>query len=253
MASTASNRREQLKRQQEAEAARKRTTRLVTWLAAVVALVLVGVLVAVLVGRGATPSIVPPNANADQTAIVVNREPAPASAPTVTLYLDYQCPNCRSFEEDYGAMLEDAADAGEWTLQYKTMTFMDNNLANTASTRAAVAAACSDVAGRYREYNTEVYANQEAVETRGSVGFSDELLRAQIPATVGITGDALASFQQCYDAKSTKGFVEGVDKSAYSDGVVGTPSIAVNGTVLDLAQVSDPTPAGLKAFLLASA
>lgn len=258
MPSNATNRREQLKRQQEAAARQKRTFRIVGVAAGILALVLVGVLLFVFVSgaqRSPAPAaaqVVPAIASADRNALVVG-EGRPGT-PTVTLYLDYQCPNCKVFEQNYGAMLEETAAAGDWTLQYKTMTFMDTNLSNTASTRAALGAACSatDV-GTYSGYNTAVYANQAAVEVRGSEGFSDQLLRDTIPASVGITGDSLTTFQACYDGKATQDFVDAVDKSAYDDGVTGTPTLAVNGKPLDLGQVSDLSPAGVKQFILANA
>ncbi|MFP5416962.1 MAG: DsbA family protein, partial [Actinomycetes bacterium] len=151
-------------------------------------------------------------------------------------------------------MLEETAAAGEWTLQYKTMTFMDKNLVNTASTRAALAAACSaSAADTYSAYNREVYRNQPANEVRGAVGYTDELLRDTIPATVGITGEALTGFQACYDDKATADFVKAVDESAYNDGVTGTPTLTVNGKKLDLNQVTDFTPDGVKQFILANA
>ncbi|WP_232547564.1 DsbA family protein [Propioniciclava soli] len=255
MATSTSNRREQLRRQQEAAERQKKTNRIIGLSAAAVALVLVGVLIFVLVQNmsGNRVGQMAPEGSAD--SIVLNSTPAPADAPTVTVYLDYQCPNCRVFEETYGDTLLTEANAGTWTLENKTMTFMDNNLQNTASTRAAVGAACSAVVApeTYPQYSMTVYGNQEAQEVRGSEGYSDTLLRDTIPAQVGITGDALTQFQACYDNDATSEFVTNVERSAYSDNVTGTPTIAVNGTIVDLRQLSDPSPEGLRAFLLANA
>lgn len=255
MSSNATNRREQVRRQQEAAARQKRVTRIVGVAAGILALVLVAVLVFVFVNNSRpTPQaqqVTPPNVNAASNALVVG--PTNEGKPTVTLYLDYQCPNCRTFEQNYGTALEQGAANGDWTLQYKTMTFMDKNIQNTASTRAAIAAACSAVAGPYAEYNRAIYANQEAQEVRGSVGYSDQLLRVTIPGQVGIAGEALTNFQACYDGRATQDFVVAVEKGAYADGVTGTPSLAVNGKVLDLRQMSDSSPAGLRSFILGNA
>ena len=258
MASNATNRREQLKRQQEATARQKRTTRIIGVAAALLALVLVGVFVAVFFTQGqrnaapGTAQVVPAIANADENALVVGQ--GRAGTPTVTLYLDYQCPNCKTFEEAFGPMLEQAAATGDWTLQYKTMVFMDKNLVNTASTRAALAAACSaSTTEQYSAYNSQVYANQPTVEVRGSEGCSTQLLRETIPAPIGMTGDALTQFQACVDGKATQDFVAAVDKAAYADGVTGTPTLTVNGKVLELNQITDFTPEGVKAFILANA
>lgn len=256
MASNATNRREQLRRQQDAAARQSRITRIVGVVAGILALVLVGVFVYVFVSQSTAnaPSaaqITPPNANADKNGIVIGKG-APGS-PTVTMYVDYQCPHCRQFEQDYGQMLDQEAQAGTWTLQNKTMIFMDQNLQNTASSRAAMGAACAATVDRYKDYNLAVFDNQDLKETSRSVGYSDELLRKTIPAKLGITGEQLAKFQSCYDGKATRDFVTAVDKSAYADNVTNTPSLAVNGKKLDLGKVTDPSPNGLKAFILANA
>lgn len=265
--STNANRREQLRRQQEATARAQRTRRLVGIFAAAVAVALVAILVYALVNRPGTPpttaaaspspsaalaaQVIPEGASADGNALVV-AQGRPGS-PTVTLYLDYQCPNCRTFEEQFGPMLTDAAHTGDWTLQYKTMTFMERNLSNTASTRAAIGAACAADAGAYETYHEEVYSNQATREVRGGEGYPDELLRATIPAAAGITGDELTAFQACYDGRATQDFVAKVNDSAMADGVQGTPTLAVNGKPIDFNEVDPFTPDGLKAHLLANA
>lgn len=250
-------RREELRRQQAAAAARKRTNRIAAIGAAIVAVVLVAVFAAVLIQQqsqnAAAATVVPPNASANKNSIVLNPDKAAAGAPRVTLYLDYQCPNCKYFEETYGSMFATEAAAGTWTLENKTMIFMDKNLQNTASTRAAIAAACSDLTGRYADYHNAVFSNQPANEVVGAEGYSPALLRDQIPAALGITGDTLTTFQSCVDKNATKAFVEGVDKSAYNDGITGTPSIAVNGKKLDLAKLTSNEPSALKDLILASA
>ncbi len=262
MASNASNRRDQLRRQQEAQVKQQRTTRIIGVVAGVLAVVLIGVFGYVIwtstqnkaPEQGATPlaaQITPPNANADKNGLVIGE--GAAGSPTVTMYLDYQCPNCRTFELTYGEMLDQEAKAGTWTLQNKTMTFMDNNLQNTASSRAAYAAACAATVDHYKEYSLEVYNNQAVQEVPRSEGYSDKLLRETIPATVGITGDKLTSFQSCYDGRATQEFVKATDKGAYDDKVTGTPSMAVNGKLVNLSLLKDQTPAGLKAFILANA
>ena len=250
------NRREELRRQQAQAAARSRMNRIVGIGAAVLAVILAAVIVVVIVQSTSSPSsgaVTPPNVSAKKDAIVVNPGKAPAGAPTVTLYLDYQCPNCKSFEEAFGPMLAQSAQAGDWTLQHKTMTFMDDNIGNTASTRAALGAACAADAGHYLDYSTQVYAHQAAAEVRGAEGYSDALLRAELPAAVGITGDALTAFQACYDGRATQDFVAGVNASAGADGVRGTPTLAINGTPVDFNAVTPFTPDGLKAYILAHA
>ncbi|QIK71148.1 thioredoxin domain-containing protein [Propioniciclava coleopterorum] len=247
MASSAS-RRDQLRRQQQEAAARqKRTTRIIGVAVGLLAAVLVGVLVFALVNAPQAPAptpraeqVTPPSANADASALVLGRG-APGS-PTVTVYLDYQCPNCRIFEEVYGPMLQREAAAGTWTLQNSTMTFLEQALSNTASTRAAVAAACSAFADRYADFNAAIFSHQPANEVRGAVGYTDELLRATIPADLGFTAEQTTALQACYDGRATEDFVAGVDKAAYASGVSATPTLTVDGRPIDLSKARDGSP-----------
>lgn len=238
----AANRREQLRRQQDAEARQKRLNRILGWGAAALALILVGVFAFVLLQDRQTSAgaVTPPNATATKDGLMVSPGKAAEGAPQVAVYVDYQCPYCALFETQFGPTAVAMAEAGEIALTQHTMSFMDNNLKNTASKRAAIGAACSDVSGKHTEYNAAVFANQPTNEVAGAEGYSDTLLRDTIPAEVGIAGEALTQFQQCYDQQLTVDFVEGIDKAAYAKNVTGTPTILVNGKVLDLGTLTGP-------------
>ncbi|HEX5334232.1 MAG TPA: thioredoxin domain-containing protein [Propionicimonas sp.] len=238
--------REQLRRNQAAQAQQKRLTRIIGVGAAVLVVVLVGVFVAVLFQNQSRPDTTaagtPPNATASKDGIVVNPGKATAGAPVVELFFDYQCPVCKQFEGIYGASLKSLAASGAIELHYRNMTFLDNNLNNDASLRAGIGAACSDFAGKYSAYHDEIYANQPANE---GDGYTDEMLSATIPATVGITGADLTTFQACYKDKTTKAFVQGMNDSASKSGVNATPSFHVNGKDLSLQTIAGVQPDGL--------
>ncbi|HHU38656.1 MAG TPA: thioredoxin domain-containing protein [Propionibacterium sp.] len=261
--STRANRNEQARRRQEAASRQRRTQRIRAIVAGGVAVALAGGMGLAALGslntpRATTPPagtpsvapaaapIVPQGANASGDALVVasGRD----GTPTLTLYLDHQCPNCAVFEKEFGPLLADTARAGDWTLQHKTMTFMDDNLGNDSSTRAAIAAACAADHGQHGPFTDAVLARQA-----GRDGFPDAVLREEVPAQVGLRGDALAAFRACYDGRATAGFVATVNESALADGVKGTPTLAVDGTPVDLDAVDPFTPEGLKAYILANA
>jgi protein-disulfide isomerase len=238
--------REQLRRNQAAQAQQKRLTRIIGVGAAVLVVVLIGVFVAVLLqnqaGTPTTASTTPPNATASKDGMVVNPGKATAGAPVVELFFDYQCPVCKQFEGIYGASLKSLASSGAIELHYRNMTFLDINLNNDDSLRAGIGAACSDFAGKYSAYHDEIYANQPAKE---GDGYTDEMLRATIPDTVGITGADLTSFQACYDNQKTKAFVQGMNDSASKAGVNATPTFHVNGKDLPLQTIAGVQPDGL--------
>ncbi len=255
MASSAGSRREQLRRQQEAAAKQKKFNRMIAFIAGGVALVLIGILIVVLVQNNTkvrAPQITPSFANTAGDALVINSNPAPADAPVVTIFIDYQCPNCKNFENVNGMMLEQEANAGTWTLQNMTMLFMEQNLSNTASTRAARAAACAPDSATYAAVSRAIFDHQEPTEVRGSVGYSDETLRQTVPTAAGLSGQDLTDFQACYDGEATLDFVKSVEKAAYNAGASGTPTLMVNGKFVQLTQDAARNPAALKALILAN-
>ena len=178
-------------------------------------------------GAAALPAgqLVPPNATADRAAIMVNPAVA-ASVPLVVEYFDYQCPACRATDQVFGARLADLASKGVIRLEFHAMTFLDDNLRNDSSTRAAVAAACADTVGAYGIYHRVIYANQPAQE---GAGYLDSQLRNDFAARAGIAGSGLQTFQKCYDLRATATFVAGVDQAAKDAGVHSTPTMRFNG------------------------
>lgn len=242
---TQSNR-DQLRRNQAAQAKQKRLNRIIGVGAIVLVLVLVGVFVGVLIQNqsqtATTSSATPPNATSNSDGIIVNPGKAKAGVPLVELFFDYQCPVCKQFEGAYGATLKQLAASGDIQLHYRTMTFLDLNLNNDASLRAGIGAVCSDFAGKYSDYHDEIYSNQPATEGQG---YEDAMLRDTIPAAVGITGTDLTSFQSCYDTQATKAFVTGGNEQASKGGVNATPTVHVNGKDLALKTIAGVAPSGL--------
>ena len=169
--------------------------------------------------------IVPPSATADQAAIMVNPTVG-GSVQLVVEYFDYQCPACRATDQVFGARLAELASKGVIRLEFRAMTFLDDNLRNDSSTRAAVAAACADTVSAYGSYHRVIYANQPAKE---GAGYLDIQLRNSFAVSAGINGPRLQTFQKCYDSRATATFVAGVDQAAKDAGVRSTPTLRFNG------------------------
>lgn len=250
------SRREALRRQQQAQARAKRTQRIVIVGAIVLAVVVLGVFGTIFfsqLNQGGSASngsaSVPANATDDRSGIVVNPGKAAEGAPKVEVFVDYQCPVCKQFEDAFGSTLDDMAAKGEIQLIYRTMTFLDNNLRNDSSLKAGIAAACADNAGKYSSYHNAIFAGQPATE---GPGYSTQQLRVDFPATAGITGDALSGFQGCYDSRSTQGFVQGTNEAAAAAKVNSTPTIMVNGTTLDNKVLFSATPDAFRTQIMST-
>lgn len=238
----------------EALAKEKRRDRMVKIIIAVVVVVVVGGIIggAIVVSRNTAaqnnpdPSAdakLPTGVNSEKYFYQVNQNP-PAGAPAVTVYEDFQCPHCKSFEEASGQQLIDAAKAGTINLQWQPGIFMDANLQNSGSQTATAAWGCAIDAGKATEFHQGVFAEQPAQEVPGNPGFTVQQMLT-LGSSVGITGDAYNTFESCVNAKTYYGWVANSNAQFEKDNVSSTPTIMVNGKPLDSKTVNFNDPAAL--------
>jgi protein-disulfide isomerase len=138
---------------------------------------------------------------------------------------DFQCPACKLFEDAAGDTITELIDAGDITAVYYPLSFLDANLGNDASARAANASGCAADAGKFKEFHDTVFANQPEVE---GTGYTDEQLK-EFGAQSGIEGDAKATFDGCVDDQTFSEWVRLVAKSGRDAGITSTPTVQVNG------------------------
>ncbi|YAL81953.1 DsbA family protein [Dermacoccaceae bacterium W4C1] len=167
----------------------------------------------------------PAGANAKGAGLVVYPGKAKAGAPTVDLYEDFQCPYCHELETANGAAMMQSAAKGDIKLVVHMMSFLDDNLDNDSSARAANAAFCAADAGRFPQYHTAVFAEQPEKE---GAGYSDATLK-KTATTAGITGAKLTTFNQCLDSGKYNDYVSDTQKASEKAGVNGTPAVLIGG------------------------
>lgn len=241
------SRRERLRAAQQAQAKRRRVRIIAAIGVGVGALVAIAVLIWSTIGNAPAPVAArPPNATAANDGIVVNPGVAKPNAPVVGLYLDYQCSHCVTFEEKYGLTINALANAGDISLINHTKVFLDKGDANGLSHRGAIAAACADVAGVYKNFHQSIFAAAYQGE------YTDELFRVTLAQTAGLSGEPLTQFQSCYDNRTMAGFVQGVEEAASKAGVLSTPTLVINGKTQDLTTLPDDV-SKLQAFIEAAA
>ena len=95
---------------------------------------------------------------------------APANVPTLDMYEDFQCPICARFEEIFGLQIVEMVKANQVKLIAHPLSFLDDNLRNDSSNRAANAAACASDAGEFLQYHTATFQGQP---TREGTGYSE--------------------------------------------------------------------------------
>ncbi|MDR0435881.1 MAG: DsbA family protein [Propionibacteriaceae bacterium] len=188
--------------------------------------------------------LIPPNLNADASAIIVNPR-AGADVPLLSIHVDYQCPICKQAEQIWGETINELVAAGRIKVEYAIRSFLDYNLRNDSSRRAGVAAMCADTVGAFAAYHDVVFDGQPA---REGTGYTDEQLRETFPAQVGITGAALSEFRQCFDGLATLSVVENMEYINQQNPLVsGTPTFLVNGVLLPLSDALPTDPDGFMA------
>lgn len=219
-----------------AAAPRSNSTAKVIVAVVVVLLVVAGVVTAITLGRSdkkaattAGGSALPKNVAAMGAGIVVNPG-APANVPTLDLYEDFQCPVCARFEEIFGLQLKDMVQANQIKLVAHPLSFLDDNLRNDSSNRAANAAACAADQDKFLQYHAATFQGQP---TQEGAGYSDAALK-DFATKAGITGAAMTSWEKCYADKAHNQWVESVQTQSEKDGVNGTPTVKLNGQTLDL-------------------
>lgn len=145
----------------------------------------------------------------------------------VIVYEDFQCPYCQALEEASGDFLEDTMEAGDITVEYRVVSFLDKASANEYSSRAASAALCvfdEAGAGTFYEFHEELFENQPA---EGSAGPEDEQLATY-------ASDAGADVEKCITEQAMSDQVaESTDLMA-KEGVTGTPTVFVDGEQVEL-------------------
>jgi protein-disulfide isomerase len=158
--------------------------------------------------------------------IAVNAATAKSNAPTMDVYEDFQCPTCGELEKAMGPQIRTLADAGQIKLVIHMMSFLDGNLQNDSSSRAANAAACAADAGKFLDYHAAVFAGQPAKE---GAGYTDAQL-TEFAKTAGITGPALTTWQKCATSAQHAQYVTDLETASGKAGVTGTPTVKLNGT-----------------------
>lgn len=154
-------------------------------------------------------------------ALQVGKATAPV---TVSIYLDYQCPACKAFEEANGSAVDGFLKDGTVRVELHPMNFLDSKSGGTRySTRAAnaVAAVADKAPDKLWAFSEGLYAHQPA---EGGVGLSDNMI-GEIATSAGVPAAVVATFKD-------RTFADWVTKSnddATKAGISSTPTIKING------------------------
>jgi len=187
-----------------------------------------------------SPTDTPTDAPTDTPSDTPSVTPTTSGPYVVDFYVDFQSSDSSFAQATYGPALTALAANGDITLRYHFLTGGDTTNANTASSRAAIAAACADTVGKFLPYTQAALTAAPTSITSGSIVFDDQKLKVTFPAAAGITGADLKTFQSCYTNRATSGFVGTMGVANQSTAVPGNPTYANGVTTAPVMVAASP-------------
>ena len=157
----------------------------------------------------------------------------------VTVYVDYMCPACGSFEQQNGDMLEQYVGSGDVNLTVFPLNFLDGqSLGTKYSTRAANAFSCLV---EQQPENAFAYHNRllskEVQPAEQTTGLTDDQL---VENAVAAGAKDTTEFKQCVKDQRFAPFINANWKSASETGLLG---LAEGAQLINDPRVGDLQPA----------
>lgn len=190
-----------------------------------VLIAVVGLTVAVLSSRDSTTAATAPTGLTKAGGVVVGSPTAPV---TIAVVEDFGCPACGAFEASTGDLLASYAAGKDVKVEYRAIAFLDRAFSDEYSSRALNAAACTlDNAGAeaWKKLHDGLYNNQPS---EGGAGLTDAQL-IDLAKQAGADGDV----ERCIRGGRFRDWGESMTKKTLTGEVTGTPTVFVNGKVVE--------------------
>lgn len=160
--------------------------------------------------------VVPPGATA--SGVPVGRPEAPV---TVDLYVDFQCPACRAYEQRVGETLDELVASGAARVVHHPVAYLDRFSSTRYASRSSAAAGCAAEAGVFERFAELLFAHQPP---EGGAGLTDEQLVA-----LGEQAGAGPGFAECVSSGRYAGWTAALTDEASRAGITATPTVLVDG------------------------
>ncbi|MHC0432056.1 DsbA family protein [Streptomyces sp. O3] len=237
--------RERLAREREKQKAQERRRRTLIVAAAVVGVLglaaVIGVIAANTGGDKAAsgPVVAPSGASGDDSLMIPVGEDGASS--TLTIWEDFRCPACASFEQAYNPTIDELTEKGQLKVEYHLATIIDGNFGGRGSLRAGNAAACAQDAGKFKPYHDVLFANQPE-ESDDAFAENDRL----IELAGEVDGLDTAAFKRCVEDGTHDSWVTKSNEAFREGGFRGTPTVLLDGEDIFSDQQNPLTPDKLK-------
>ena len=177
----------------------------------------------------AVPARVPVGTTADKAGLALSPGPV-----RVDVYLDYLCPECKIAETSFAPLIARLEREHKITLVYHPIGFLDQYSSPAGySSRAAAAAGCAADQGRLAQYTQVLYRRQPPEHGPG-------LSTQQLIAAGQAAGITSPGFGACVRAGTYAPWVTYVSDVAFGKDVAVTPTVFVNGQLVDVSDGGNP-------------
>ncbi|MEU3142836.1 MULTISPECIES: thioredoxin domain-containing protein [unclassified Streptomyces] len=188
-------------------------------------------------GEEAGPVVAPSGAlGKDGLAVPAGEESAES---TLTVWEDFRCPACKSFELAYRPTLHELTESGQLKIEYHLVTLIDGNMGGTGSLNSANAAACAQDAGKFTEYHDVLFDNQPP---EPDDAFADNAKLIELAGKV--EGLDTPAFRSCVEDGTHDSWVAKSNEAFQKGGFSGTPTVLLGDK--NIYQDRSMTPAKLK-------
>lgn len=160
---------------------------------------------------------------------VPGAEARPEGEPAqVIYYADPNCVHCANFEQQYGGQLQEWLEAGDITMEYRLLNYLDSSANSNYSARASNAALCvsEEDPAQLKPFIEQMFAayTGQGIDDDEMISMADGL------------GVDIAS---CVNDNTFRPFVDYTSAKAREAGIAGTPSVWVQGENWDGAENPD--------------
>jgi protein-disulfide isomerase len=151
----------------------------------------------------------------------------PDAPAKIEVFEDFQCPACQRFTQNVEPRIfTELVETGKASYTFRHYPFIDSNSVAKESHQAANAAMCANEQGKFWEYHEVVFANWNG-ENLGT--FNDGRL-TQFAESLNLDMNA---FESCFSGNRYEAEIDADFNAGASMGVTGTPSVFVNGQIVN--------------------
>jgi protein-disulfide isomerase len=180
--------------------------------------VIIGAVFTVVSNKSASNVALPPGASKeDGYGIVFNGD----KKPQIDIWEDFQCPSCKRFEDANGSKILSLAKEGKAKVVFHTLSFLGDE-----SVVAGMGGGCAAEQGKFLEYKSFMYANQQEEH-------SGTWTKPYVISMAASAGLDETKFAACLNKDKYRKWLTNVAAAGSDANINGTPTVVIDGNVIE--------------------